>query len=143
MAEGLVPQQVLIDKMAVCNNRFKDENLSASDFYNEVDVVCPACNRSASAKADYTALKARLLCLNCFYDKEISVAVAKDGWLQAAAHSFFRAALWLQHPFKNDVFWACNQKHLQYLEAYIAAGLREHTGRTHFTLLEKLPRVLP
>ena len=78
--------------------------------------------------------------MHCFYDKEISVKISKDGWLQTAANFFFNAELWLQHPFKNDVFRAYNQSHLAYIEAYIAAELREHNDRTHFTLLEKLPK---
>jgi len=38
------------------------------------------------------------------------------------------------------VFFAYNLKHLEYLEQYIAAGLREHKNRKGFTLLEKLPK---
>ncbi len=56
------------------------------------------------------------------------------------AHGYFDAPLWLSAPFRNNVFWAYNGDHLLYLEAYISADLREHTNRTHFTLLEKLPR---
>jgi hypothetical protein len=48
--------------------------------------------------------------------------------------------LWLKAPFKNEVFWAFNDKHLEYLERYISAILREHKARTGFTLLEKLPK---
>lgn len=57
-----------------------------------------------------------------------------------AAHTYFGAKLWLAAPFKEEVVWAFNAAHLQYLEAYIAAELREHTDRTGFTLLEKLPK---
>lgn len=49
-------------------------------------------------------------------------------------------ALWLEQPFKDDVVWAYNYAHLDYLDNYIAATLREHKDRTHFTLLEKLPK---
>lgn len=57
-----------------------------------------------------------------------------------AAQHYFNAVLWLQYPFKSDVFWAYNGEHLAYLEAYIGAKLREHKDRAHFTLLEKLPK---
>ncbi|MGO4770339.1 hypothetical protein ACEN2I_01645 [Flavobacterium sp. W22_SRS_FK3] len=63
----------------------------------------------------------------------------KGNW-QMAAHAYFDAELWLQLPFKNDIFWAYNESHLVYLEQYIAATLREHKDRTHFTLVEKLPK---
>jgi hypothetical protein len=42
--------------------------------------------------------------------------------------------------FKNDVIFAFNGDHLNYLENYISANLREHKDRNHFTLLEKLPK---
>lgn len=56
------------------------------------------------------------------------------------AQLYFNAELWLQMPFRGDVFIAYNQEHLEYLEKYISASLREHKDRTHFTLLEKLPK---
>ena len=58
------------------------------------------------------------------------------------AHAFFGAELWLQAAFKNEVFWAYNDRHLDYLQHYIGAGLREHKNRTHFTMLEKLPKFM-
>lgn len=57
-----------------------------------------------------------------------------------AAHSYFHAKLFLEHPYKKDIFYAYNGEHLNYLEQYIAADLREHKDRTGFTLLEKLPK---
>lgn len=56
------------------------------------------------------------------------------------ANHYFHAGLWLQAPFKKDIFWAYNGKHLEYLERYISATIREHKDRTGFTLLEKLPK---
>ncbi len=107
-------------------NRFQDENLLLSDFYQEVVVVCPTCAKKAMAKVNYETKTARLFCTNCGCNKE--------------AHQYFQAQLWLQAPFKNEIFWAYNDKHLEYLERYIAATIREHKDRTGFTLLEKLPK---
>ena len=45
-----------------------------------------------------------------------------------------------RHPSKVKSSSHFNREHLDYLEAYISAMLREHKDRTHFTLLEKLPR---
>lgn len=120
--------------------RFHDENLCLSDFYDEVAVVCPSCARQALATADFEAQKARLLCTHCGYSKELSTKIGKHGSLQMAAHTFFDATLWLQAPFKNQTICAYNDKHLAYLERYIQSTLREHKDRTHFTLLEKLPK---
>ncbi|WP_437920576.1 hypothetical protein [Sphingobacterium sp. LRF_L2] len=123
--------------------RFQDENLRASDFYNEVWVHCPMCRKKAIATGLVDEVEARLFCEYCglhqrrsrvvYFGKIRSVCVL-------AAHTYFDAELWLQHPFKGEVFFAYNGHHLNYLEAYIGAKLREHKDRTYFTLLEKLPR---
>lgn len=125
------------------NQRFTDQNKTLSYFYTEVWVVCPACTKKAIANVLFDDKQARLYCDSCGYNKqtstETSVFGVKGHW-QMAAHGYFGAELWLQHPFKNDVFFAYNGEHLDYLEAYIGAALREHKDRTHFTLLEKLPK---
>ena len=121
-------------------NRFQDENLILSDFYDEVLVVCPACAKKAMAKANFDSKKVRLFCVNCGYNKEVSTALNQTAAIQMPANAFFDAALWLQSTFKNEIFYAYNDKHLDYLERYIGASLREHKDRTHFTLLEKLPK---
>lgn len=125
------------------SKRFQDQNKTTQDFYQEVWVVCPACTKKSIAKADYDKKQARLYCESCGYNKQVptetSVLGVKENW-EMAAHGYFNAKLWLQHPFKNDLFYAFNGEHLNYLEQYIAAGLREHKDRTHFTLLEKLPK---
>ena len=110
------------------SNRFQDENLILSNFYHEVWVVCPSCSKKA--KVNFETKTTRLFCLQCGYNKETTTTIFKN----------VTAELWLKAPFKNDVFWAYNDKHLEYLERYISATLREHKDRTHFTLLEKLPK---
>ncbi len=121
-------------------NRFQDENLLLSNFYQEAWVVCPSCGKKALAKVNYETKTARLFCLHCGCNKETTTAIDKNGTIKTAANQYFQAELWLKLPFKNDVFWAYNDKHLEYLERYISATIREHKDRTGFTLLEKLPK---
>jgi hypothetical protein len=52
---------------------------------------------------------------------------------------FFGLELWLQAPFRHYLLWAYNDEHLLYIEAYIAAHLRERYDRRHMTLVERLP----
>lgn len=124
-------------------NRFSDENKRLTDFQKEVWVVCPACKKKAVALADYERNVARLFCTDCGYHKEIPTRTSVFGitgnW-KMAAHLYFDAELWFQYPFKNNVFWAYSPAHLDYLERYISAFLREHKDRQHFTLVEKLPK---
>lgn len=127
--------------MTDANHRFQDQNQQLSDFQQEVWVVCPQCAKKAIAQVDYETQKAKLFCANCGHNKEkITTISGQFGNLILAAHNYFDAELWLKIHFKNDVFWAYNEAHLVYLEHYIAAKLREHKDRTHFTLLEKLPK---
>jgi uncharacterized Zn finger protein (UPF0148 family) len=119
--------------------RFQDENLLLSNFYQEVWVVCPSCAKKAIAKVNYETKTARLFCTNCGCNKETTTAV-NNGTINTAANQYFQSELWLQTPYKNEIFWAYNDNHLEYLERYISAILREHKDRTHFTLLEKLPK---
>ena len=121
-------------------NLFQDENLILSNFYQEVLIICPSCDKKAIAIVNFETKIARLFCISCGYNKETSTAIVKNGKIETAANYYFQAELWLQTPFKNEVFWAYNSKHLEYLEKYISATLREHKDRTSFTLLEKLPK---
>lgn len=123
--------------------RFDDENKRISEFETEVWVVCNSCKEKAVAKVDYEQKKARLFCTSCGLNKEknteVTVFGIKANW-KLSAEEYFGTQIWFQYPFKNDVFWAYNLSHLEYLEKYISAKLREHTDRAHFTLLEKLPK---
>lgn len=125
------------------SNRFQDEEKKISDYSNEVLVVCPSCSQKAICKLKQDLKKVELICSQCGYNKHSST-VTNIGGIQAntvmAAHEYFNVALWLQVPFKNDHFFAYNDAHLEYLERYIGATLREHKNRTGFTLLEKLPK---
>ncbi len=123
--------------------RFIDQNKTITEFQDEAWVKCPSCGKRAIAIADYGLKKSRLSCPNCSYHKELITQVESSGMmgnLIMAANQYFDAELWLQHPFKNDIFFAYNDKHLYYLENYISAKLREHKDRSHFTLLERLPK---
>ena len=125
------------------NSRFNDENLRLNDFKTEVNVHCPKCEKKALATVDYEKKKARLLCSFCGYNKtveSITEFLGSINYFQVAASSYFGADLWYYAPFKNDFFFAYNDKHLDYLDQYISAKLREHKERSHFTLLEKLPK---
>ena len=123
--------------------RFSDQNHRLSHFYDRVEVVCPGCGKKATATADYEKKEARINCMHCGYSKITGTAIevlGMSGHLNVAANEYFDAELWYTAPFKSEEFVAFNREHLDYLEAYISAMLREHKDRTHFTLLEKLPR---
>jgi Zn ribbon nucleic-acid-binding protein len=125
-------------------NRFSDQNKRLTDFQNEVWVHCPQCQKQAMAHFLPELKKVRLFCAHCGFHKEVSMLSQDTNGaifeLRVAAHAYFDAALWFSSPFKGNVFLAYNPEHLAYLEQYISAKLREHKDRSHFTLLEKLPK---
>lgn len=125
------------------NSRFNDENLRLTDFQTEVHVHCPKCDKKAITTVDYEKKEARLWCLTCSYNKTKKSKLNYFGLeenFRAPASTYFDAYIWYYAPFKSNYFIAYNEKHLDYLEQYISAKLREHKDRSHFTLVEKLPR---
>ncbi|WP_241779738.1 hypothetical protein [Streptomyces natalensis] len=52
---------------------------------------------------------------------------------------FFELPLWLQAPCCNKLLWAYNGGHIDVLEAYIAARLRERVGFPTMSMLDRLP----
>jgi hypothetical protein len=125
------------------SDRFNDQNKTLEDFNKEVLVSCPNCTKKAFSKVNHDKKEARLICSHCSFSKTSSTIIlinGKKAEIILAAHLYFEADLWLKWPFKGDEFWAYNLEHLNYLESYIAAKVREHKERTGFTLIEKLPR---
>lgn len=124
-------------------HRFQDQNHRLSHFQDDVEIVCPDCGKKAQAKPDQEKNEVILYYRWCGYIKICSTEIdvlGIPGRLKMAAHQYFDAELWYAASFKNEYFWAYNRSHLDYLESYIAARLREHMDRSHFTLIEKLPR---
>lgn len=46
---------------------------------------------------------------------------------------------WYSENFKGNRFWAYNKDHLEYIEQYVKADLRERHNRKAGTMVEKLP----
>ncbi|MCD8739791.1 hypothetical protein LT679_04185 [Mucilaginibacter roseus] len=86
--------------------RFRDENKGLSEFQTRVSVECPMCGRQAYATVSYETKVARLICAQCGYNKtdDITSKQFKAITFIKAAHGYFDARLWYQHPFKDDVF---------------------------------------
>jgi len=124
-------------------HRFHDQNYRLNDFQNEVAVVCPKCQKKALATLNCEDKKAKLICTYCGYHYVKDTLITHLGFTAnyiTEASAYFDVEPWYYAPFKTDVFLAYNEAHLLYFEQYIGAKLREHIDRSHFTLLEKLPK---
>lgn len=123
--------------------RFQDKNFRVDEFLGTVDVECPNCSKKANAIRDVEKKEASLRCAHCGLLKTKSMEVKVMGMnavYTVAAHAYFDVNLWYITPFKDDMIIGFNLPHLEYLEQYIGAKLREHKDREFYTLLEKLPK---
>lgn len=125
--------------------RFFDEGLAIHNFSDEFLVVCPKCKEMAkvipeeikSDKLNIQLFSPRsLICLKCPY---------RDRWqghkILASSNVdwYFRLPLWLQISCCDENLWAYNLKHLEIIEQYVSAKLRERNKKGRNSFLSKLP----
>jgi hypothetical protein len=127
------------------NDRFPENSQMIYDFGNEFLVVCPKCGGMAkvisvpigSEKINSQLFAPRqFICLNCVHrdiwkGNQISLGGNFD-W-------YFRFPLWLEISCCGKSLWAYNEKHLEFLENYIKAKLRERIPNTNKSLVSRLP----
>jgi Zn ribbon nucleic-acid-binding protein len=92
-------------------SRFSDQHKCPEDFYCRVLVACPACQKKATATVNNETITAQLVCVHCVHHKTTATTINVNdnrALVKMPAHRYFDAALWLQHSFKNKVFWAYN-----------------------------------
>ena len=127
------------------NERFSESGEVIYDFADEFLVVCPKCSGMARVFPIETGPEKlneklfaprRLVCLSCVY---------RTGWIAgelrigASYDWYFWLPLWLQIECCGETLWAYNRKHLEFIENYVAAKLRERTPNTNKSLASRLP----
>ncbi|WP_051866302.1 hypothetical protein [Streptosporangium roseum] len=135
-------------------DRFRDrrERKYGYDFIDEVLVRCPRCDGCAvvlahpgiledgeAASTGVMNFRRRLRCRECGYFKDEMVGSAVVG---GPVDPFFQRPVWLQASCCGHVLWAYNVRHLDLLEAYVAAKLRERGDLVAWapaSLVERLP----
>ncbi|WP_460406455.1 TFIIB-type zinc ribbon-containing protein [Actinophytocola sediminis] len=131
-------------------DRFRDPLVWVERFADEVLVRCPACGECAVVldhlgAPEYQAgrgngrlaARRRLRCLACglFKDRFPSERV-----LGEPVDPYFRLPLWLQVDCRGKLLWAYNAEHLDLLESYVAARLRERRASPGtMNMLARLP----
>ncbi|MEU4672516.1 TFIIB-type zinc ribbon-containing protein [Amycolatopsis sp. NPDC023774] len=136
--------------------RFRDQQLTAWDFTaDDVLVRCPRCDHCAKVVVvpgtptteEVLWAPRRLVCGRCGYVQDVQdrvqIGPARPG---IARDPFLQHPLWLQTDFDGYVLWAYNERHLDHLEAYLAARLRERhltaddqVRQLRMTMIAKLP----
>ncbi|WP_328473059.1 hypothetical protein OHA21_11510 [Actinoplanes sp. NBC_00393] len=122
--------------------RFYEYELTAEG----IDVVCPRCSGHAAVIAQRVEgqpamfWSRRFSCTGCGHSARWPAEGRTSCW-GAAVDPFFRLPLWLAAPCcGGHTLWAFNRTHLDLLDAFITARLRERNpGAYGQTLVERLP----
>lgn len=130
--------------------RFTDDGTSIWQFVDEILVKCPQCEGRAVVRkqdpelADFFAPR-RVSCGGCGFSQDIVKRGIIHTW--TAVDDFFGFPLWLQAPCCGHVLWAYNLQHLQFLQDFVQAKIRERripglvrSGRVNSTLASRFPR---
>jgi hypothetical protein len=130
--------------------RFSDKGTQIYEFGDHFLVVCPRCEKKAEVSIKVEPqqnkpalfLPRRLSCSSCGYNKEWadnSLAIhPNQDW-------YFELPLWLSTPCCGQTLWAYNVQHLDFLEDFVKARLRERSkddtfGWSNKSLASRLPR---
>jgi hypothetical protein len=134
----------------VVSNRFRDPGLWVELVWaTPVLLRCPSCGHSAVCAPRpgsdvplwVRGCQPRLSCLSCGYTKDRDPD--RQGYTRSRpVDPFFGADLLLQDECVGHTLWAYNVCHLDLIDEYAAASLRERAnlGDSRYqTMLEKLP----
>ena len=127
----------------------------------DILVACPNCSEKAIVKTDNFSFKnikqsdVKVICLNCGYNKKLGekpesvlysynnkVTTWRPFVIGGAVDPFFYLPLWLKSDFQENILWAYNVKHLDFLRVHVEAKLRERSGQELFnkSLGSRLPK---
>jgi hypothetical protein len=131
--------------------RFRDKGDTIYSFQDEFLVQCPNCRSCAIVRlidpenADWFAPR-RFSCKACGSSKDWSKRreISKP-WHDKPVDDYFHYPLWLQVSCCGETLWAYNQLHLDFIEVFVKAELRERKpdkqyGWSNRSLFSRLPK---
>lgn len=140
------PDSFFSQRTLKCTNCFHSQKGRKESYSVELNCHCPHCSEEISVKIPRVNEKKETIsikCSNCGKTEnykprniEQQLQYIENG---KPSDYYFGLPLWLTSNFRGNDFWAFNNEHLLYLKEYIQAELREKNGRTHWTMVEKLP----
>ena len=128
------------------NERFSDGGELIYEFGDEFFVVCPKCagkakilrfEKGSEKLSERLTAPRKLICLNCPHRAEKRGGAVSIG---ASCDWYFGLPLWLQVECGVETLWAYNEKHLEFIEKYVAAKLRERAPHVNKSLASRLPQ---
>ncbi len=100
--------------------RFQDQGKHRSDFAGHTIVACPSCDKPIDL------LPQKLACIHCGFSDTIP--------------SRSRYDLFLRIECCGETLYVNNLEHLDFLEAYVSADLRERTPNINKSQISRLPQ---
>ena len=132
-------------------DRFREHEREPPDRFTEILVVCPHCSQMAvvvpiPGTEDNRWRHRRLACKHCGHQREARHHDSRYGSAAQPVDPFFGRPLWLQRPLGDHILWACNLDHLDYIESFVRARIRERRqsehGWSNAGLVSRLPKWL-
>jgi hypothetical protein len=134
---------------APMTRRVRTSTATATSFDGETLVVCPRCEGCATSRRSGAvkgmAAPRTLACPACGHSARWSAGGVVSRTSRSARDEYFGLPLWLRAPCDGHTLWAYNREHLEFIAAFVAAGLRERTrdpqrGWSNRSLASRLPR---
>jgi len=130
--------------------RFRDDGRTSFSYADDIVVACPKCSAAARVTLSDAAAAGRfeprrLTCTACTHRGTLRVNAISLGRFAGgtARDPYFGLPLRLQTPTRHGVLFAYNGDHLAWIEAYVAAPLRERridSGRANRSIVSRLPQ---
>lgn len=129
-----------------------------SDFIKDILVVCPGCSDKAIVKKaeNHSEKTAKVVCAKCGFNKVLADKpsavlytsnknVIKGSYMLvgASVDPFFNYPLWLMEYVGEELLWAYNYEHLEFLRQHVEAKLRERNDQEPFYMNQSLGSRLP
>lgn len=136
--------------MSPNQKRYMDTGESIYGFLDHTYVECPHCGKCARTsridpESNDLFAPRRLICRYCGAVREWHGHEIKRSWHSSPLDDYFELPLWLRIPCCGKILWAYNLKHLDFIEVYIGATLRERerdpqNGWSNASLASRLPK---
>jgi hypothetical protein len=127
------------------DNRETRWSISSPTLDDPTLIVCPACG-SQGKIFPVSAISLRAVCGSCAFSAEHPKSNAQFAWQDAnPTDGYFGYALWLQTDCAGHSLWAFNHRHLDLLEDFVGAKLRQRShdsnkGWRNSSLFSTLPK---
>jgi len=146
--ENTIPYQTETKVTFKCDNCFKP--LIKNRWYGPIEIFaktknCGFCGSEFkfSQKVDKYNTEAIIKCEVCLKEKLYTIdynhTYANN---KQATDPYFGLQLWLQTTIEKNIFWAYNYEHLEYLEKFVSAKLREQEFISKYSLSQRLPNFI-